>query len=103
MAALDQSVKSSEHKLSALHAAKDSAEAEQAANAKLAHSLEHEQYMIELMNDASREVAAKFLQNFFLFSLCLVLMVPSYSEGSFHDAQAEEERINRRVEALTRL
>jgi hypothetical protein len=65
--------------------------------------------MLDLMTDASQDMAGTlllprlFLIYFLCLSLCYVVFFPLCLAGVFLDTAAEEQRVNLRVESLTRL
>ncbi|KAK1610090.1 hypothetical protein QYE76_033763 [Lolium multiflorum] len=77
---LDQSRKSSDREKAALRQAYEALELKESAIVNATRSAQRESYMIDLMTDASQDMA-----------------------GSFLDTATEEQRVNSRVEALLRL
>ena len=61
MTALEQARKSSDREQAALLRAQESLESEETANAKATRSAERENYMLDLMSDASQDMAGTIL------------------------------------------
>ena len=61
MTALEQARKSSDREQAALLRAQESLESEKTANAKATRSAERENYMLDLMSDASQDMAGTIL------------------------------------------
>ncbi|KAM0893482.1 hypothetical protein ACQ4PT_025098 [Festuca glaucescens] len=77
---LEQSRKSSDREQTALRQAQEALELKETATSNAARSAQRESYMLDLMTDASQDMA-----------------------GAFLDTSAEEQRVNSRVETLLRL
>ena len=106
MTALDQARKSSDREQTALLQAHESLKSEKAAAAKAIRSAERENYMLDLMTDASQDMAGALpfsLQTKLSFLIQPLTMFFFFVIGSFLDTAAEEQRVNLRVGSLTRL
>jgi hypothetical protein len=106
---LEQSRKSSDREQAALRQAQESLELKETATANAARSVQRENYMLDLMTDASQDMAGKLLLPR-LFPHCSSIFIPVlycffplFLVGAFLDAAAEEQRVNARVESLTHL
>jgi pyruvate formate-lyase activating enzyme-like uncharacterized protein len=61
MTALEQSWRSSDREQTALHQAKESLELKEITTGNAAQSAQHENYMLDLMTDASQDMAGMLL------------------------------------------
>ena len=106
MTALDQARKSSDREQTALLQAHESLKLEGAATAKATCSAERENYILDLMTDASQDMAGTLpfsLQTKLPFLVQPLTMFFFFVIGSFLDTAAEEQRVNLRVGSLMRL
>ena len=103
---MDQSRKSSEREKIALRQAHESLELKEIAVAEALQAAARENYMLELLTDASLDMAGmlRFITPFtirmFLFHTSLF---PLTWLGSFLDAAAEDQRVDARSEVLVQL
>jgi hypothetical protein len=104
---MDQSRKSSEREKMALHQAQEALELKEAAVAEALLATSRENYMLDLMTDASLDMAGTL--HFVLLFPCQCSYILSYVAflflilGSFIDAVAENQRVDSQVEILLRL
>ena len=104
---MEQSRKASEREQIALQQAQEAMAAKEAAVSEAEKATTRENFMLELMNEASVDMSGMlfqittssvfFLHPFFLKFLCC------HQIGSFLDAAAEEERVNARTNLLVNL
>jgi hypothetical protein len=104
---MDQSRKSSDREKIALRQAQEAMKLKEIAVAEALQAIARENCMLELMTDASGDMAGTLhLFYFFLDMTCISChMLPLYFLflGSFVDASAEDQRVNSRVEILFQL
>jgi hypothetical protein len=77
MTTLEQTRKSSNREQIALHRAKESFELKEAATSNATRSAQRENYMLDLMTDASQDMAGMSLMSYCLFAVFLCLSVSS--------------------------
>ena len=103
---MDQSHKSLEREQAALQQAQEALKLKESAAADAAGSAQRENYMLDLMTDASQDMAGMLTLSSSFFCCCFSVLLycfPWYLLGAFLDTAAEEERVNLRVGALLRL
>jgi hypothetical protein len=107
MTVLDQARKLSDREQASLLRTQESLNLEKASTSKAARSVERENYMLDLMTDASQVMDGAlrfFLQTRLIFPvICLLYCSFFLVIGSFVDIAAEEQRVNLRVRGLLRL
>jgi hypothetical protein len=104
---MDQSRKSSEREKAALRQAQEALELKETAVAEALRATAREDYMLDLMTEASQDMAGA-LRCIFLFprhsSYVFVISYFSWlTLGSFLDAVTQDQRVDARVEVLLRL
>jgi multidrug efflux pump subunit AcrA (membrane-fusion protein) len=104
---LDQAKKSFEHEQAALLQAQNSLDLEKAATLKATRAVECENYMLDLMTDASEDMAGALSfsschTKYFFLTIAYSTLI-YFDTGSFLDATAEEHRVSLRVNGLMRL
>ena len=104
---MDQSRKSSEREKISLQQAQEALELKETAVAEALRATSRENYMLELLTDASPDMAGEFrpLCSPFIYP-CVILQFSLYFLiwlGSFLDATAEDQRVDARSEVLLRL
>ena len=103
---MDQSRKSSEREKTALRQAQEALELKEVAVAEALQATARETYMLDLMADASLDMAGmlRFITPFTI-RMCLfhTSLFPLTWLGSFLDATAEDQRVDARSEVLLRL
>jgi hypothetical protein len=105
---MEQSRKSSNWEEAALRQVQEALEMKKTATANTAQSAQRENYMLDLMTDASQDMAGPLLLSYcFLSVFSMPLLILYYFSlhftGAFVDAAAEEQRVNTRVATLLRL
>jgi hypothetical protein len=106
MTALEQARKSSDHEQIALRQAQESLELEKTATSNAARFVQRENYMLDLLIDASQDMAGTLSLLFHIAFLCLSVCYIAFSLsplGAFLDTAAEEQRVNLRGDSLLRL
>jgi multidrug efflux pump subunit AcrA (membrane-fusion protein) len=107
MTALDQARNSSDSEQAALLQAQESLNLGKTATSKAARSAEHENYMFDLMTDASQDMAGALPFSFKLdkcfLSTTYYILLFFFGIGSFLDIAIKEQRVNLRVGGIMRL
>jgi hypothetical protein len=105
---MEQSRKSSDWEQDALRQAHEALEMEKTTTAKTAQSDQRENYMLNLMTNASQDMVGMLLMSYCFFVVFSVPLLVLYCFsllfiGAFVDVAAQEHRVNARVETLLRL
>jgi hypothetical protein len=103
---MDQSRKSSEHEKAALRQAQEALELKESAVADAFRATKREDYMLDLMTEASQDMVGVVLYPSFsstLFVRFLISCVSWLDLGSFMDAITEDQRVNAQSRSFSNL